>query len=180
MSQLLGKQDVEGLSVRAMLALASSAGLVEPLDDTPSSSHDGGSPGEEARHESSGGATLGPPSDINHGAKQSQQRSAANGKASITVSAQLAAAAQAGDSKSVNIPSTRHHLFLSCVGEKEEVLKDALKKSLAEQMAELSPEQRLVLQKKILAQKIRDRRERTQHLAREILNRRKRITNAKS
>ena len=53
-------------------------------------------------------------------------------------------------------------------------MKDALKKSLAEQMAELSPEQRMLLQKKIFAQKIRDRRERTQHLAREAQNRRKR------
>ena len=68
------------------------------------------------------------------------------------------------------------HLTISFIGEKEEVLKDALKKSLAEQMAELSPEQRVLLQKKIFAQKIRERRERTQHLAREAQIRRRRGT----
>ena len=123
--------------------------------------------------QTSNGTISAPSPDINNNVtKHSQQRSTTSGKVPITVSAQLAAATQAGDSKETKS-------FISCVGEKEEALKDALKKSLAEQMAELSPEQRLVLQRKILAQKIRDRRERTQHLAREILNRRRRGTHSK-
>lgn len=175
MSQVLEKQDMEGLSVNAMLALASSAGLVEPLDNTSSSSHDGNGPEGIIAHRPNPEAISTPPSDNNNVTKRSQQRSATSGKTSTTVSAQLAAAAQAGDSKNNSHMTSLSILF---VGEKEEVLKDALMKSLAEQMAELSPEQRLVLQKKILAQKIRERRERTQHLAREILNRRKRNGNS--